>query len=159
MTTPKKQDESTAQRHPAAIAWDAWLTSKEGSEARAANTLPHNTNHYLENRLYRAFMAGTKAVDQQRGLVIISALINFADWLNAEGLLDATEYDRGQLVLRFLAAHSAGENYFMQADQIAEMLGKPFQGAPAEEKACPHCNRVECECSDFDVSPDMGAKG
>ena len=24
--------------------------------------------------------------------------------------------------------------------------------------ACPHCNAVECVCSDFDVDPDMGAK-
>ena len=27
-----------------------------------------------------------------------------------------------------------------------------------QAKACPHCNHVDCECSDFDVSPDMGAK-
>ena len=51
----------TPTRHPLAIAWDEWLASNEGQEARAANTLPHNTNHYLENRLHRAFDAGAKA--------------------------------------------------------------------------------------------------
>jgi hypothetical protein len=51
----------TLKRHPLAIAWDEWLASDEGQQARAANTLPHNTNHYLENRLHRAFEAGIKA--------------------------------------------------------------------------------------------------
>lgn len=27
-----------------------------------------------------------------------------------------------------------------------------------EAKPCPYCLRVECECSDFDVAPDMGDK-
>lgn len=26
-------------------------------------------------------------------------------------------------------------------------------------KSCIYCMKVECECSDFDVSADMGAKG
>lgn len=51
----------TVERHPLAIAWDEWLASDEGQQARAANTLPHNTNHYLENRLHRAFDAGARA--------------------------------------------------------------------------------------------------
>lgn len=51
----------TLKRHPLAIAWDEWLASKEGTECRAANTLAHNTNVYLENRLHRAFDAGAKA--------------------------------------------------------------------------------------------------
>lgn len=29
----------------------------------------------------------------------------------------------------------------------------------AVTESCPHCNRIDCECSDFDGSPDMGAKG
>lgn len=71
---------------------------------------------------------------EQRGLMIISALINFADWLDAQDLLveqvsgHANERPRAQLILDFLKAHSEGENYFMQAEQIAEILGAPFQG-------------------------------
>lgn len=65
---------------------------------------------------------------EQRGLTLISALINFADWLHAEGLLTVNdERERAQLVLKFFDAHSEGENYFMQAEQIMEILGKPFQ--------------------------------
>lgn len=59
--TTAETETGTIPRHPLAIAWDAWLATKEGKEARAANTLPHNTNHYLENRLKRAFDAGAKA--------------------------------------------------------------------------------------------------
>lgn len=72
-------------------------------------------------------MTTAQQQQQQRGLTLISALINFADWLESQGELTATEHDRGQLVLKFLDAHSKGENYFMQAEQIMEILGKPFQ--------------------------------
>lgn len=66
--------------------------------------------------------------DQQRGLVIISALINFVDWLHAEDLIAVdNEQERARLVLKFLDAHSKGENYFMQAEQIAKILGSPFR--------------------------------
>lgn len=54
---------TTSERHPLAVAWDVWLASDEGTQCRAANTLAHNTNHYLENRLWRAFMAGAKAAE------------------------------------------------------------------------------------------------
>lgn len=64
--------------------------------------------------------------DGQRGLVIMSALINFVDWLDAEGVVTTTERGRGELVKRFLDAHQEGENYFMQAEQIANILGVPF---------------------------------
>lgn len=60
---PDENNTETSERHPLAVAWDAWLASKEGGECRTANTLPHNTNQYLEHRLYRAFMAGAKAVE------------------------------------------------------------------------------------------------
>lgn len=34
-----------------------------------------------------------------------------------------------------------------------------LEAKPAEKATpCPYCLRVECECSDFDVSPDMGDK-
>lgn len=66
--------------------------------------------------------------NEQRGLMLISALINFADWLHAEGLLITSgERKRAQLVLKFFDAHSEGGNYFMQAEQIAEILGQPFK--------------------------------
>lgn len=71
--------------------------------------------------------------DQQRGLAIMSALINFVDWLHAQGVLVTNVPEpkaaqlRGQLVLGFLNAHSEGENYFMQAEHIAERLGEPFR--------------------------------
>lgn len=65
---------------------------------------------------------------RQRGLTLISALINFVDWLYSDGLLSVEdERERAQLVLRFFDAHSRGENYFMQAEQIMEILSKPFQ--------------------------------
>lgn len=80
----------------------------------------------------------TDILDEKRGLVILSALINFVDWLNAQGVLvtnvsePEAERLRGQLVLEFLKAHAESENYFMQADQIAEMLGAPFQEQEAK---------------------------
>ena len=63
----------------------------------------------------------------QRGLVVMSALINFVDWLDAEGVLVTNVEPRTKLVLEFLDAHSEGETYFMQAEQVAEILGIPFQ--------------------------------
>lgn len=54
------KDAESTKKHPLAIAWDEWLASDEGQAARDANTLPHGSI-YLENRLYRAFMAGAKA--------------------------------------------------------------------------------------------------
>lgn len=65
--------------------------------------------------------------DEQRGLTLISALINFVDWLHSKDLLAIEdERDRARLVLKFFDAHSEGENYFMQAEQIMEILGQPF---------------------------------
>lgn len=66
--------------------------------------------------------------DEQRGLTLISALINFVDWLYSDGLLPVEdERERAQLVLKFFDAHAKGENYFMQAEQIMEILGQPFK--------------------------------
>jgi hypothetical protein len=68
--------------------------------------------------------------NEQRGLMLISALINFADWLDSEGLLtELSETERAQLVLRFFDAHQKSKNYFMQAEQIVKILGKPFVDA------------------------------
>lgn len=69
----------------------------------------------------------TTRTSEQCGLMLISALINFADWLDSEGLLtELPEIERAQLVLKFFDAHQKGENYFMQAKQIMEILGQPF---------------------------------
>jgi DNA repair exonuclease SbcCD ATPase subunit len=38
-------------------------------------------------------------------------------------------------------------------------LREKMESRPAEKATpCPYCLRVECECSDFDVAPDMGDK-
>lgn len=63
---------------------------------------------------------------QQRGLMLISALINFVDWLDRERLLRPrlSDKERAKLVLKFFDAHQKGENYFLQAEQIVEILGE-----------------------------------
>lgn len=33
------------------------------------------------------------------------------------------------------------------------------QAEEENQKRCPHCLKVECECGDDDASPGMGAKG
>jgi len=65
----------------------------------------------------------------KRGMVIMSALINFVDWLSATELYPFTieEKDKGMLVREFLASHSEGKNYFMQAEDIASRLEVPFK--------------------------------
>lgn len=72
------------KRHPLAIAWDEWIATKEGQECRQANTLAHNTNQYLENRLNRAFMAGAKV-----GEPVIEAA---QKWRHAFAAEDAPRY-------------------------------------------------------------------
>lgn len=64
---------------------------------------------------------------RERGLVIISALLNFIDYLNSQGLMVLPEEDRGETVLQFLGAHSDDQNYFMCAERIAEQLGIPLK--------------------------------
>lgn len=53
-------EELKSQKHPIAIAWEKWLASTQGQNAREVATLPRNSN-YLENRLWSAFMAGAEA--------------------------------------------------------------------------------------------------
>jgi len=45
-------------RHEDAIAWTRWLESDEGRRCTWANA----SGQFLENRLWRAFMAGCEAV-------------------------------------------------------------------------------------------------
>ncbi len=72
----------------------------------------------------------TEPTVEQSGLMLISALINFVDWLDTQGVLVSNQPEprasrlRAKLVKDFLAAHSEGENYLMQAEQIAEILGE-----------------------------------
>lgn len=51
---------SKIKQHPLAIAWDYWLLSEEGHKASDLSTLSTtlSARNYLENRLWRAFMAG-----------------------------------------------------------------------------------------------------
>lgn len=65
--------------------------------------------------------------EEQNGLVIISALINFVDWMADEHILLANRHQRGEMVKRFLTSHSTDINYIKQADDIAKRLGVPFQ--------------------------------
>jgi hypothetical protein len=50
------------KQHPAVKAWQKWLNSTEGQDC----LLPGASGQYLENRLWKAFMAGT-AVRRERG--------------------------------------------------------------------------------------------
>ena len=54
--------EKEIRRHPLAVAWEKWLASEEGQECREVSTV--HANHYLENRLHRAFDAGVKAQEK-----------------------------------------------------------------------------------------------
>ena len=63
----------------------------------------------------------------QRGLAIISALLNFTDYLESRRIITHNEQRRGELVREFLEAHSKEHNYFRCADDIAQQLGVPFE--------------------------------
>lgn len=67
---------------------------------------------------------------EQQGLMLISALINFTDWMASEKhplVAGLSDMDRAMLVKDFFACHAEGESYFMQAEQIAKILGGPFK--------------------------------
>ena len=50
-----------------------------------------------------------------------------------------------------------------RAEAFLRTIGKWKEAKPCikklKTKSCIYCMKVECECSDFDVSADMGAKG
>jgi len=48
---------SKIKKHPDTITWEKWIKSPEGQ--LCLKELP-TANQYLENRLWRAFMAGRK---------------------------------------------------------------------------------------------------
>lgn len=54
----KKAHEAT-KRHPASVAWDAWIQSIHGKKLAAGEA----TGQYLRNRLLWAFMAGWDAAN------------------------------------------------------------------------------------------------
>lgn len=64
--------------------------------------------------------------DAERGLVIMSALLNFVDYLNSQQLLIIPEKTRGKLVIEFLEDHSDKRHCFRQATDIAARLGVPL---------------------------------
>jgi hypothetical protein len=57
------QDHENGSKHPDVLAWNQWLNSEEGATCSKPfiGTLERQ---YLENRLYRAFMAGRKKDDE-----------------------------------------------------------------------------------------------
>ena len=67
--------------------------------------------------------------NQERGLVIISALLNFVDYLEKRSIITHNEQRRGELIREFLESHSPENNYFMCAEDIAKRLGVPFENA------------------------------
>lgn len=94
-------ESETKQKHPLAIAWDKWLASDEGQQCRTANTLAHNTNHYLENRLWRAFTAGanssppdaTQLAELRRAAwmalnCLITSRKGFSEWREADDAIE-----------------------------------------------------------------------
>lgn len=57
-----------------AKAWKDWLTSKEGQNCANSKTLPEqNADVYLENRLWRAFVAGTRVEAQSPNTVLLAS--------------------------------------------------------------------------------------
>lgn len=65
---------------------------------------------------------------RERGLVIMSALINFMDYLESQGILtDLSPKTKGKIIKEFLESHSSKRNYFLQAEDIAERLSIPFK--------------------------------
>lgn len=55
---------SKIKKHPDVIAWEKWLESTEG---KACSEFLPTRRQYLENRLYRAFMAGRKKDIKRKG--------------------------------------------------------------------------------------------
>lgn len=57
---------------------------------------------------------------------------------------------------------NAADNLASAINSLLELRSKPEaqaqSAAPSREIPCPHCNHVECECSEFDVSPGTGAE-
>lgn len=89
---------------------------------------------------------------EERGLVILSCLLNFIDWMDEhdQTRIPFTKEARGQFVLKFLSSHSNGKNYYLQANDIAARLGIPF-GRPdnAIEKVA---ERILGDVLNFDIT-------
>lgn len=58
----REQVRTPVAKHPVAVAWYEWLAPDEG-KACMGDSILHGPSygHYLQNRLWRAFMAGTRA--------------------------------------------------------------------------------------------------
>ena len=69
-----------------------------------------------------------KDTDAERGLVILSALVNFIDWMDGQDVtrMPFTKQKRGEIVLEFLKDNSDGRHCFKQATDIAARLGVPL---------------------------------
>lgn len=69
---------------------------------------------------------------QNSGLIIISALLNFADYLRDQHLLMVSEQGGGKLVMKFLDGHSHEKTYLKKGEDIAKRLGVPFEEVGCE---------------------------
>ncbi len=69
---------------------------------------------------------------QNSGLVIISAMLNFADYLRDKRLLIVSEKGAGKLVKEFLEGHSSEKTYLKRGEDIAKRLGVPFEEVGGE---------------------------
>lgn len=76
-------------KHPLAIAWDKWLASRDGQHCADAKTLPRDTDEYIKNRLWNAFMAGAKS---QTVTPTPPAEFN-SDGYNSPCFLNRSDYD------------------------------------------------------------------
>lgn len=93
--------------------------------------------------------------DTERGLVIISALINFIDYLDEKNQtrIPFTKQKRGDIVLDFLQDHSDKRHCFKQASDIAARLGVPL-GRPnnPDESLKRVAEKILDEVLNFDLS-------
>lgn len=54
LAQPYKHHSNSMEKHPDAIAWEEWLNSEEGKKCTEGSA----EGVYLQNRLWKAFMAG-----------------------------------------------------------------------------------------------------
>lgn len=83
---------------------------------------------------------------EQRGLVVMSALVNFVDWCDKPICL-LSKKERGKMVLDFLSQHSKEKNHFLQAESIAKRLAIPFK--PNGEQVLEDVHSVSKKIVDF----------
>lgn len=70
---------------------------------------------------------------------------------------------QGNLAVGCYEGKDAWDKAAKDAYRLADAMLKAREDKPCikqlKTKSCIYCMKVKCECSDFDVSADMGAKG